>query len=213
MRSAQTVIKHDYKRSEGHPAHPWFTSGLIYRADGHRLALHPPMFTSYRSESTFEEIPIMFIIPSADQTYADHPFLSPRDLKDATSPDLNIRRALAARIRDACINIGFFYGSALPLTRSVLPHPFLSSPVSNHGIPESVIEQTLVAAKEFFALPLSAKEEVVKSSPPLRANRPCSSISTRAQTSRGTQDFWERTPTPRIEEISMKVSTLVGRIQ
>jgi len=48
---------------------------------------------------------------------------------------------LAARIRDACINVGFFY-------------------VSNHGIPESMINEALGAGKEFFALPLSTKEEL-----------------------------------------------------
>ncbi|KAF9651654.1 2OG-Fe-II oxygenase [Thelephora ganbajun] len=80
------------------------------------------MFASYRTDSTFEEIPII-------------------DLKDATNPDLQVREALAVRIRDACINVGFFY-------------------VTNHGIPESVINQALDAAKGFFALPLSTKEEL-----------------------------------------------------
>ena len=47
----------------------------------------------------------------------------------------------------------------LPLTTS---RPISSSPVSNHGIPESAIEQTLGAAKRFFALPLSTKEEVIQ---------------------------------------------------
>jgi isopenicillin N synthase-like dioxygenase len=88
---------------------------------------------------------------------------SHRDLKDATNPDLQVRNALAAHIRDACINVGFFYGSALPFTT---PHPVSSSSVSNHGIPESVVEQTLDAAKSFFALPLSTKEEVVEPNHP-----------------------------------------------
>jgi len=80
------------------------------------------MFARYRTESTFEEIPII-------------------DLRDATNPDLQARKALAARLRDACINVGFFY-------------------VSNHGIPESVIDGALGAAKRFFALPSSTKEEL-----------------------------------------------------
>jgi isopenicillin N synthase-like dioxygenase len=33
-------------------------------------------------------------------------------------------------------------------------------PVSNHGIPEDVIQRTLSGAKEFFALPLERKMEV-----------------------------------------------------
>lgn len=40
------------------------------------------------------------------------PFSLARNLKDVTDPDLQVRKALAARIRDACINVGFFYGSA-----------------------------------------------------------------------------------------------------
>jgi len=63
------------------------------------------------------------------------------DLKDATHPELQVRKALAARIRDACINVGFFY-------------------VSNHGIPEPIIEQALHAAKALFALPQQIKEEL-----------------------------------------------------
>jgi len=48
---------------------------------------------------------------------------------------------------------------------SISSYSLLPSPVSNHGIPEPVIGQTLDAAKSFFTLPLSAKEEVVDSSP------------------------------------------------
>jgi len=80
------------------------------------------MFANYGTDSTFEEIPII-------------------DLEDATNPDPEIRKALAARIRDSCISVGFFYAS-------------------NHGIPETVIEQALDAAKRFFALPPSAKDEL-----------------------------------------------------
>ena len=42
------------------------------------------------------------------------------------------------------------------------PLPVSSSLASNHGIPEPVIEQALDAAKRFFALPLSIKDEVIK---------------------------------------------------
>lgn len=95
------------------------------------------------------------------------------------NPDLQARKALAAHIRDACINVGFFYGPSFPLAALC---PVSSSPVSNHGLPESVIGQALGAAKRFFALPLSAKEEVVKSKssphPSALSSRPCSSIFT-----------------------------------
>lgn len=75
-----------------------------------------------RTESTFEEIPII-------------------DLSDASDPNISIRRALAYRIRDACINVGFFY-------------------VSNHGISDAVIDTTVNSAKSFFSLPLSIKTKL-----------------------------------------------------
>ncbi|KAH9950668.1 2OG-Fe-II oxygenase [Amylocystis lapponica] len=72
-----------------------------------------------RTDSTFEEIPII-------------------DLQHIYSTDPHVRRALADEIRDACINVGFFY-------------------VSNHTIPLSVIESTVGAARDFFSLPTSSK--------------------------------------------------------
>lgn len=50
-------------------------------------------------------------------------------------------------------------------TASVLPPKFThhTDPiisVSNHGIPESVIDSTIKSAKSFFSLPLAIKEEV-----------------------------------------------------
>ncbi|KAJ3547128.1 hypothetical protein NM688_g5435 [Phlebia brevispora] len=74
----------------------------------------------HRMESNnFEEIPVI-------------------DIQDVFSSDALARRTLANRIRDACINVGFFY-------------------VANHGIPQSVIEDALAAGKRFFALPQDAK--------------------------------------------------------
>ncbi|KZT28761.1 2OG-Fe-II oxygenase [Neolentinus lepideus HHB14362 ss-1] len=72
-----------------------------------------------RTDSTFEEIPII-------------------DLKDATSTDPQARRALADKIRDASINVGFLY-------------------VKNHGISDEVIEGAVKAADTFFKLPLETK--------------------------------------------------------
>jgi hypothetical protein len=95
------------------------------------------MFASYRTESTFEEIPIMLVVLrlSTDQNIpctqfpTDRSIPSSRDLKDATNPDPEARKALATRIRDACINVGFFYGSAFPPTtlRPVSSLPIISS--------------------------------------------------------------------------------------
>ncbi|RPD56123.1 Clavaminate synthase-like protein [Lentinus tigrinus ALCF2SS1-7] len=79
----------------------------------------PLMLATFRTDSTFEDIPII-------------------NLADARNPNPDVRRALADEIRDACINVGFFY-------------------VKNHGIPEETISSTVEAAKRFFALPSSTK--------------------------------------------------------
>jgi isopenicillin N synthase-like dioxygenase len=51
------------------------------------------------------------------------------------------RAATAAKIGEACQNIGFFY-------------------IQNHGIPESLIARTYAEAKRFFALPEAQKAEI-----------------------------------------------------
>lgn len=48
------------------------------------------------------------------------------------------RAALARQIRDACMNVGFFY-------------------IRNHGIPEETIDEVLSAMKTFFSLLLEMK--------------------------------------------------------
>ncbi|EPT00248.1 hypothetical protein FOMPIDRAFT_1122912 [Fomitopsis schrenkii] len=63
------------------------------------------------------------------------------DLSDVTSTDPAARRRLAEEVRDACMNVGFFY-------------------VSNHGISESTIADALNATKAYFALPLEQKMEL-----------------------------------------------------
>ncbi|KAI0762015.1 Clavaminate synthase-like protein [Trametes elegans] len=79
----------------------------------------PLLFTNARTESAFEEIPII-------------------NLEHAQSTDPHARKALAEEIRDACVNVGFFY-------------------VKNHGIPENIVSATVAAARRFFALPESTK--------------------------------------------------------
>ncbi|TFK63133.1 Clavaminate synthase-like protein [Pluteus cervinus] len=79
-------------------------------------------FTLQRTDSTFEEIPVI-------------------DFQHAESKDPALRRQLADEIRDACINVGFFY-------------------LRNHGISESIIEETVEAAKRFFALPEDDKMQI-----------------------------------------------------
>ncbi|KAF7293986.1 2OG-Fe oxygenase [Mycena kentingensis (nom. inval.)] len=80
------------------------------------------VLAKHRTESTFEQIPVI-------------------DFTDATSPEYARRRALADRVRDASINVGFFY-------------------VKNHSIAQTTIEETIGAAKEFFALSEEVKMQL-----------------------------------------------------
>ena len=81
-----------------------------------------------------------------------------RNLEHAKSDNPTVRKALAEEIRDACINVGFFYGmfpvSLSSSTRSANPSCVA---VKNHGISEGAISSAIEAAKRFFALPLSTK--------------------------------------------------------
>ena len=62
-------------------------------------------------------------------------------MKDVDNPDPVARQQLARDIRDACINVGFFY-------------------VKNHGIPEKNISGAVDAGKRFFNLPDETKLKV-----------------------------------------------------
>ncbi|GFZ45568.1 hypothetical protein JCM24511_03296 [Saitozyma sp. JCM 24511] len=64
------------------------------------------------------------------------------DLSDARSQDLEKRKALAATIRDACLNAGFFYA------------------VKNHSVPEKVVSDVFEQSHDFFALPSETKRTV-----------------------------------------------------
>ncbi|KAF5382423.1 hypothetical protein D9615_002770 [Tricholomella constricta] len=77
----------------------------------------------------------------ADPGFKDIPII---DLVNISSSDPNVQKVLAADIRDACINVGFFY-------------------VKNHGIPEETIQTTLEMAKRFFAQPIESKMEAIPS--------------------------------------------------
>jgi len=72
------------------------------------------------------------------------------DIAGLSSPDLADRKAVAARLRAACLHNGFFY-------------------ISNHGVDEALVGDVLAEAAAFFALPPETKAEVDKSRS--RANR------------------------------------------
>ncbi|KAJ7600252.1 hypothetical protein C8J56DRAFT_768493 [Mycena floridula] len=90
----------------------------------HHIIAEPAriFLADYQTESTFEQIPII-------------------DFADMSSTDPVVRRELADRIRDACINVGFFY-------------------INNHGIPPEVISRAVEAAQRFFSLPSASKMDI-----------------------------------------------------
>ncbi|CAD6565827.1 MAG: hypothetical protein TREMPRED_001816 [Tremellales sp. Tagirdzhanova-0007] len=63
------------------------------------------------------------------------------DLTHANSPDLTLRKVLAAEIQAACLTAGFFY-------------------VKNHRVPRHVVDEAFSAAKSFFAQSFSVKTTV-----------------------------------------------------
>ncbi|KAF9068560.1 hypothetical protein BDP27DRAFT_1326928 [Rhodocollybia butyracea] len=77
-------------------------------------------------------------IPRVDSTFEEIPVI---DFTDLSSSDTARRIALAEKIRDACVNVGFFY-------------------MMNHGVPEDVIANAVEAGKNFFSLPTSSKTDL-----------------------------------------------------
>ncbi|ETW82213.1 hypothetical protein HETIRDRAFT_475686 [Heterobasidion irregulare TC 32-1] len=73
---------------------------------------------------------------NADTAFSNIPVI---DLENVSDPA--IRAALADQVRDACVNVGFFY-------------------VKNHGISEQTIQGALSSMKAFFSLPTEIKMEL-----------------------------------------------------
>ena len=65
------------------------------------------------------------------------------DISGLSSPDLADRKAVAAKLRAACLHNGFFY-------------------ISNHGIDEALVGDVFTEAASFFALPPDVKSELDK---------------------------------------------------
>lgn len=72
------------------------------------------------------------------------------DIGGLSSADPAARQAVGAKLREACIDKGFFY-------------------ISNHGVPEDLVRDVFAEAAAFFALPAEQKAEVDKSKS--KANR------------------------------------------
>ncbi len=62
------------------------------------------------------------------------------DIQAMLGDDQAAKQAAAQKVRDAAVNVGFFY-------------------VKNHGVPETVIQAALAAAENFYALPVSVKKQ------------------------------------------------------
>ncbi|KAF8993503.1 hypothetical protein BDQ17DRAFT_135183 [Cyathus striatus] len=77
-------------------------------------------------------------INEADTLFQKVPVI---DLKNIKTKDPEVRKALVEEVRNACMVVGFFY-------------------VSNHGIPDDVIQGALTAAREFFSLPVDTKMKI-----------------------------------------------------
>ncbi|KAI6107671.1 hypothetical protein EDD16DRAFT_1712176 [Pisolithus croceorrhizus] len=73
------------------------------------------------------------------------------------------RAALARQIRDACMNVGFFYSENRPSSLDSCHFSNGPTAVRNHGIPEETIDRVLSAMKAFFSLPLERKMKVCPS--------------------------------------------------
>ncbi|KAJ7599888.1 hypothetical protein C8J56DRAFT_909046 [Mycena floridula] len=82
---------------------------------------------------------------NADYSFKNIPIIDLAALSEETGPAA--RLVLANQIRDACINVGFFY-------------------VKNHGISEATIQETLSMSKEFFSLPLESKMAIENKTTP-----------------------------------------------
>ncbi|KAG9019910.1 hypothetical protein FRB90_000041 [Tulasnella sp. 427] len=74
------------------------------------------------SKGTFDAIPVI-------------------DLRGGALKDYELRASVAKEIRDACINVGFFYSETL----------------SNHGVDPALIDKVVAQSKRFFDLPLEDK--------------------------------------------------------
>lgn len=89
-------------------------------------------------------------LASKPTSFSEIPLLDIAALLDSSNP-----QAVAAKIREACENVGFMY-------------------IKNHGVPKALIERMYALTQAFFALPQEAKERIniIHSGPTLRGYIP-----------------------------------------
>ncbi|KAG7444180.1 Clavaminate synthase-like protein [Guyanagaster necrorhizus] len=80
----------------------------------------------------------MTLLASVDEATTPFQEIPIIDLSMISTEDLGSKKALADKIRDACVNVGFFY-------------------VKNHGISETIIQEAVDRSRDFFSLPLEDK--------------------------------------------------------
>ncbi|KAF9019957.1 Clavaminate synthase-like protein [Hymenopellis radicata] len=83
----------------------------------------------------------MSLVESASKANTSFSAIPVIDLSTIHSSDATSRKLLANQLRDACINVGFFY-------------------VRNHGIPEQVVSSFISESKEYFSMPLDYKMQL-----------------------------------------------------
>ena len=79
--------------------------------------------------------------PAAGGSWADRTGLPVIDVSGLHDPDPAARARVAARLRSACLDTGFFY-------------------VTGHGVDPALVRAAFDRAREFFALPLDRKQRV-----------------------------------------------------
>ncbi|KAK0449455.1 2OG-Fe(II) oxygenase [Armillaria borealis] len=85
----------------------------------------------------------MTLLASIDEDSTSFQEIPVIDLAMISTEDPDSKKALADKVRAACVNVGFFYGARLPVT--------------NHGISETIIQEAVDRSKDFFSLPLEDK--------------------------------------------------------
>jgi hypothetical protein len=153
----------------------------------------PLLIAKERTLSEFDQIPVMCARRSFSHRRHSRARAS-SDFTHARSPDPAVRRALADEIRDASINVGFFY-------------------VSHHGIPERAVRGAVAAAQAFFARPEAEKlavRSLCRRGRERGADDGGSSIYTRAAASRDIRRSSARIRTRRAAATCTRASTSAG---
>lgn len=106
------------------------------------------------ADPAFHHIPIMWISNSCHLPLNHLSACS--DLGSISSADIATRQELVNQVRNACMKVGFFYGTWITEIKYSFLHAFV---VKNHGIPEEIVQNALFESKEFFSLPIEQKME------------------------------------------------------